>query len=291
MADPKGVGAFRIWTANAKGEFVSTQPKSSDERPAPDPAHDAAVDIYIAPTGQPTDDQSRLYDETNTVLEVVKRLYLEDGSRPNKAKFRAYYVRIFRLSQVGLEGTDPSPKQARSTLDALKASLLDDEGTHIKTRNLAALGETALGLSLPLAVLYFVLMISGPGDIDRLLAKLQVSRIGLANVLLLWMGCFTGVVLSYGVRTINLSLTDLVNPGPDRLSPGMRLVFIGTLTMFFGLLFIKGIVEIKLGGYSTAHIDSDPALAFIVGTLFGLSEAALPGLAGKQAEVFKKALS
>ncbi len=294
-ADPdkeanKPLGAFRLWTADDNGNFVSTTPKGADEKAAPDPAADAAVDIYAAPTGQPTDDQSKLYDDVTSVLDVVRRLYLDTGSRPNKAKFRAYYVRLFRLAQVGLEGTDPSPKQAKGALESLKASLLDDEGLNIKTRNLSALGETALMLSLPLAVVYFVLLVVGPGEWDKLLGALQISRVAMANVMLLWIGCFLGVCLSYGVRTNTLSLADLVNPGPDRLSPGMRLLFIGALTMFFGMLFMKKIVELKIGTYSTADIGNDPALAFIVGTLFGLSEAVLPGLAGKRAESFFKGL-
>jgi hypothetical protein len=294
VADPdkeprKPLGAFRIWTVDDNGIWVST-PKKADEKVAPDPAADAAVEIYFSPTGHPTDDQSRLYDDVTSVLDVVRRLYLDTGSRPNKAKFRAYYVRIFRLAQVGLEGTDPSPKQAKGALEALKGSLLDDEGLNIKTRNLSALGETALMLSLPLASVYFVLLVVGHGELERLLASLQISRVAMANVMLLWIGCFVGVCLSYGVRTSTLTLVDLVNPGPDRLSPGMRLLFIGALTMFFGMLFMKKIVEVKIGGYSTSDIGTDPAMAFIVGTLFGLGEAVLPGLAGKRAESFFKGL-
>ncbi|MEX8520223.1 MAG: hypothetical protein AB3X44_17060 [Leptothrix sp. (in: b-proteobacteria)] len=286
----KALGAFKIWTADDNGNFVSTVPKSADQKPAPDPAADAAVDIYMSPTGQPTDDQSKLYDDVNSVLDVVKRLYLPAGTRPNKAKFRAYYVRIFRLSQVGLEGKDPSPKQSKGALESLKASLLDDEGLNIKTKNLSALGETALMLSLPLAIVYFVLLVAGTGDIDKLLKALQISRTAMANMMLLWIGCFTGVCMSYGIRTNTFTMADLVTPGPDRLSPGMRLLFIGTLTMFFGLLFMKKIVEIKIGSYSSADIEIDPSLAFIVGTLFGLGEAVLPGLAGKRADNFFKGL-
>ena len=286
----KALGAFKIWTADDKGEFVSTAPKTADQKPAPDPASDAAVEIYMSPTGQPTDDQSKLYDDVNGVLNVVRRLYMPEGTRPNKAKFRAYYVRIFRLAQVGLESKDPSPKQSMGALESLKVSLLDDEGLHIKTKNLSALGETALMLSLPLAIIYFVLLVAGPGDIDELLKTLQVSRVAMANLMLLWIGCFTGVCLSYGIRTNTFTLADLVTPGPDRLSPGMRLLFIGTLTMFFGLLFMKKIVEVKVGSYSSADIGSDPSLAFIVGTLFGLGEAVLPGLVGKRADSFFKGM-
>ena len=294
VADPdkepkKALGAFKIWTVDDNGNWVN-KPKKVDERASPDPAADAAVEIYFSPTGHPTDDQSKLYDDVTSVLDVVRRLYLDTGSRPNKAKFRAYYVRIFRLAQVGLEGTDPSPKQAKGALEALKGSLLDDEGLNVKTRNLSALGETALMLSLPLASVYFVLLVVGHGELEGLLTSLQISRVAMANVMLLWIGCFVGVCLSYGVRTSTLTLADLVNPGPDRLSPGMRLLFIGALTMFFGMLFMKKIVEVKIGDYSTSDIGTDPAIAFIVGTLFGLGEAVLPGLAGKRAESFFKGL-
>jgi hypothetical protein len=259
-------------------------------KPTPDPAAAKAVDIYMSPTGRASDDQAKLYDDVNAVLDVVRRLYLPEGTRPNATKFRTYYVRIFRLAQVGLEGTDPSPKQSKGALEALKGSLLDDEGLIVKTKNLSALGWTAWKYSWPLLLVYGFLRLIGPGTVDAFLDTLQISRVAAANVTLLWIGCFVGVCLSYGVRTSTLTLTDLVTPGPDRLSPSLRLLFIGTLTMFFGLLFMMKIVELKIGEYSTASIGKDPSVAFIVGILFGLSESVLPGLAGKRAESFLKGL-
>jgi hypothetical protein len=283
-------GAFRVWTVDDNGNWISTEKKSDADKPLPDPASEKAVDIYFAPVGVPPDDQSKLYDDITYVLDVVRRLYLPDGTRPNKQKFRAYFVRIFRLTQVGLQGDDASPKQAKSALDSIKASLLDDEGLRIKTRNLSALAEMAMTLSIPLLVVYFVLCVTGKGDIDRLFEALKLSRATTANFMLLWVGCFVGVCLSYGIRTATLSLADLVSAGPDRLPPGTRLLFIGTLTMLFGLLFCYGIVEVKIGSHSSASIASDPGLAFIIGILFGLSEAKLPGLAGSRAEGFVKGL-
>lgn len=282
-------GAFRVWTCDDNGVWVSTEP-TADSSKLPDPASDKAVDIYFAPAGVPPDDQSKLYDDITYVLDVVRRLYLPDGTCPNKQKFRAYYVRIFRLTQVGLQGQDAAPKQAKSALDSIKASLLDDEGLRVKTRNLSALAEMATVLSLPCLVFYFVLCVIGSGEIEKLLGELGLSRVATANFMLLWVGCLVGVCLSYGVRTATLSLADLVSSGPDRLPPGTRLVFIGTLTMLFGLLFCYGIVEVKIGGYSSANIATDPGLAFIVGALFGLSEAKLPGLAGGRADSFAKGL-
>lgn len=288
----KPLGAFKLWTVDDNGVFVSAKPNlnGATVRPTPDPAAAEAVDIYMSPTGRASDDQAKLYDDVNAVLDVVRRLYLPDGTRPNASKFRTYYVRIFRLAQVGLEGTDPSPKQSKGALESLKASLLDDEGLNVKTKNLSALGWTAWRYSWPMLLVYGFLRLVGPGKVDALLNTLQISRVAAANLILLWIGCFVGVCLSYGVRTSTLTLTDLVTPGPDRLSPSLRLLFIGTLTMFFGLLFMMKIVELKIGEYSTASIGNDPSLAFIVGILFGLSESVLPGLAGKRAESFLKGL-
>lgn len=284
-------GAFRLWTADQNGNPLLAPNTTATTPQVPDPSTEQAVDIYFAPLMQPPDDQAKLQEEVSYVLSVVTRLYLGDDSRANKTKFRRYYVRIFRLAQVGLEGSDPSPKQAKVALDGVKASLMDDEGLVIKTRNLTRLGETALALSLPFAIAYFVLTVVGKGDIEQLLTALQVENIkALANFMLLWIGCFTGVCLSYGVRTSTLTLGDLVSTGADRLAPGTRLLFIGTITMLFGLLFVNGIVELKIGPHSTAQIATHPALAFIVGTLFGLSESVLPGLAGKRAEALLKGL-
>ena len=288
----KPLGAFKLWTVDYNGVFVNAKADVNGVKvkPIPDPAAPEAVDIYMSPTGRASDDQAKLYDDVNAVLDVVRRLYLPEGTRPNATKFRTYYVRVFRLAQVGLEGTDPSPKQSKGALESLKGSLLDDEGLNVKTKNLSALGWTAWKFSWPLLVVYAFLRLVGQGNVDTFLNTLQISRIAAANVTLLWIGCFVGVCLSYGVRTSTLTLTDLVTPGPDRLSPSLRLLFIGTLTMFFGLLFMTKIVELKIGEYSTASIGNDPSMAFIVGILFGLSESVLPGLAGKRAEGFLKGL-
>ena len=283
-------GAFRIWTADNNGRLVHAAKPNTADPDRPDPGREDAVEIYVAPVGTPTDDQAKLNDDINYVLDVVRRLYLPDGAQPNKSKFRGYYVRLFRLAQVGLEGSDPSPKQAKSALDTIKVSLLDDEGLRVKTLNLTKLAETALMLSIPLAMLYFILLVAGKGSINDLLITLNVSRTTLANFMLLWIGCFTGVCLSYGVRTATLTLGDLVSPGPDRLPPSARLLFIGTITMIFGMLFVNGIIEVKLGGQSTANIASDPTVAFIVGAFFGIGESTLPGMAGKRAQDFLKGL-
>lgn len=260
-ADEK-VGAYTVLTATREGQHFDD----------PDPGNPEAAELYVYPhpNSRPTDDQQTLLEDVGHVLTVVQRLYLDDPLRRDATRFRRYYVRIFRLAQVGLEGGDPVPKTALSELKTLKDSLIEDEGFGVKTRNISKLGETALMLSLPLAIAYFVLLVAGKGDIDKMLTTLRIDRTVLANFLILWIGCFTGVCLSYGIRTTTLTLTDLISPSPDRLPPSTRLLFIGTLTMLFGLLFTSGIVELKLGSYSTAQIATDPTIAFIVGTFFGL---------------------
>lgn len=279
--------AFKIWTADADGEFV-TKEEPDTKRKVPDPASSKSVDIYMAVTGTPSESQAKLFDEMGYALDVVRRIYLTNS--PNEAKFRDYFVRLFRLAQVGLEGPDSASKQARSTFEAIKTSILDDEGGRIKTRNFVALGEAALLIGIVLGVLYFVLQISAQSPLERLLETLQFRRVALANFLILLCGCLLGVCLSYGVRTSTMTLSDLVSSGADRLPPTHRLLFIGALTGLFGLLFTSGIVELKVGSLSTAEIASNPGLAFIVGAFFGLGESALPGLAGKRAETFLKGL-
>jgi hypothetical protein len=116
-----------------------------------------------------------------------------------------------------------------------------------------------------------------------LLQKLDVNGQEFASFMLLWIGCFVGVVLSYGSRTTKMTLEDLVVPDSDYLLPVTRHLFAGTLTMIFGILISLGVFEVTLAGVSSKDMMSNPMIAFLIGTFFGVSELLLPGEVAKRA--------
>ena len=104
--------------------------------------------------------------------------------------------------------------------------------------------------------------------------------------ILLWIGCFLGVWLSYGIRTTTFSLSDLTLTDSDRLLPGMRLLFAGFLTMLLGIVFVLPLVEVKIATFSITDVASYPMLAFLVGSFCGISELLLPTAVAKRASDF-----
>jgi hypothetical protein len=135
-------------------------------------------------------------------------------------------------------------------------------------------------------LLYVLLHLLPDSLLGPWLKDLDIDTHLLSCFLLLWIGCFAGVWLSYGIRKTTFSLADLTRSDDDRLEPQIRLVFAGLLTMLIGMLFALGLVELSVGSVSLTDITTSPLLAFLVGAFCGISELALPVSLGKQATRF-----
>lgn len=204
-----------------------------------------------------------------------------------KPQFRSYYARLFRLAQLGLEGDSVSPEIARSALLAVADNLIEDEAGRVKNEHLRLLGKTALVLSMPFVLLYLVLGFIPPDSwAAKALLSVGIQRAVLASFMILWVGCFLGVWLSYGIRTSVPTLADLTTTDVDRLLPAIRLLFAGSLTMILGIMFLLGVIRISLGTYSITDFATNPTLAFLVGYLCGISELLLPATIAKRANDF-----
>ncbi len=274
-------GAYRIWPQDAHfhniGDPLGHQPAN--------PTDERAVEIFfgvVDPQREIPPNQATLQADLEKTLRVVSKVYRE--TKPERPeRFRLYYVRLFNLAQLGLED-HASPDAARAALGALTGDLIDDEAGRVKNGHLRALGGRALAFGAVPALAYFALSMGSetPGFVaffDRLGASIGWLR----AFALLWVGCFLGVWLSYGIRTTTFTLSDLVTTDADRLQPGLRLLFAGALTMIVGMLCAMGVVEIKLGDYALTRIATSPMLAFVIGALCGISELTLPNSIGKRA--------
>ncbi len=230
--------------------------------------------------------QSDLKQNVESALHALTRLFL-NPTNPRETVFRPYYVELLRLAQLGLAGPTASPEIAQRALDGMIAELIDNEGGTVKNGRMKSLAITASLLSVPYLAGYIGLRLTPPaGTLNDLLKTVGVDRIVLSCFLLVWVGFFCGVVLSYGARTTVMTLSDLVNTDTDRWLPHIRLLFAGTFTMLFAIFLYLGVVEVKLAGsISSVDIGNRALLAFTIGALCGLSNLALPG------EVTKKAAS
>lgn len=280
-------GAYWVWVTNASGQPIGLPTKDNKDA-QPDPGRADAVDIFfgvLASPDPPPKDQFELQINIDKVLRTCQRLYLR--KKPEQlAKFRSYFTRLFRIAQLGLQGQNPAPLVAAFELNSITSDLLDDEAAAIKTGYMVTLGRYALMYSIPMLSLYALLRLLPESVLVSALTALHVNVELFACFLLLWVGCFLGVWLSYGIRKSKFSLVDLTTGDDDRLAPHIRLLFAGMLTMLIGILFALGLVQLSIGSVSVTDITQSPMLAFIVGAFCGISELALPASLGKRATTF-----
>lgn len=287
-------GAFRIWPTNKVGESIGDPAKDS-----PNPFDPNAVDFYIgvvaptpppspapgspagpapAPAAPPPKDQMDLVSDIETVSRALRILY-----KPEDTRFRMYYVRLFSLGQLGLEGANAYTDVAKGALATVTAELIDDEAGRVKNDHLKKLGAYAAGFIAAFGALYWLMSCLPP---KALLACLRIDPEVMANFMLLWMGAMLGVWLSYAIRTTTFTLRDLLITDNDRLVPFIRLTYAGSLSMILGLLLVTGIANVSVGGISFRDIATRPTLAFLVGVFCGIAELTLPTAVAKRASDF-----
>lgn len=258
---------------------------NTERDPALTPQDDEAVDIYFGmnpDVTSPPQDQLDLKRDIERVLFAVKKRFITH-EKPTP-KFRPYYVQLIDLARLGLRGPTAMPEIASRALQNLTAELIDTEGGAVKNGHLGRLALTGLLLAAPCLILY-VLACLAPNYIQvmPLLARLWLDPRQFSCFMMLWIGCFTGVTLSYGARTTKMTVEDLIVTDADYLSPLTRHLFAGALTMILGLLLGYGVIEIKLASISSRELLHDPTVAFLVGALCGISELLLPGAVSRQA--------
>ena len=274
---PQGI-CLAVYPCDQNGT-VSTPPLEASDPQAVDISFH--IDTSVA---TPPQDQLQLKRDVEYMLRGLDRLFLKPGAL-RETDFRPYYVQLVKLAQLGLAGPNVAPDIARRALDGLTSELIDNEGTRVKNANLLALARWAAIFSGPCLVVYALLRLGGTGPwIGGVFKQLHIDPQMLSCFMLLWLGCFLGVVLSYGVRTTTLTLTDVAMGEADKLLPQSRLLFAGALTMIVGILLVLQVIELKIGAaVSSADLAAYPMLAFVIGSFCGLSELALPGAVARKA--------
>lgn len=228
---------------------------------------------------------------------AIREIYLE-GPEPNDSKFKDRFIAVFGLSQLILEGhvteieTDGKREKhvgkslplevAKKEIELLHQDLIDDEAFRVKNKNLATLTYEALKLSPFFLVAYVVLRMLVPTE-AMLWDQLAIQPLTASNFMLLWVGVFLGVCLSYAIRTQQFTLTDLTRPSADYFSPRNRLLLAGALVTLLAYLSMVGLGDIKIGEISLQGIASNPMVALTAGAILGLFEYKLTGLVAGRA--------
>lgn len=225
---------------------------------------------------EPPKEQLELKQNVQSALSAIQRLYPSPADERN---FRRYFVQIAGAAQVGLVGNPAYPDVGKQALASTVAELIDQEGERIKHKHLRDLAVKSWQLSVPLVAVYvFTRLMDFPNSWLRdLFERLYLLPLAVSCFAVMLIGCFLGVILSYAARTTTLSLSDLVTPDTDRLRPIVRLLVSATWAVIFGYFLTLKVVVFQVGSLSTEVFGSQPALAFLLGAIFGLSNLTLPG--------------
>tara|TARA_R110001606_G_scaffold74168_1_gene171744 strand:+ start:2630 stop:3703 length:1074 start_codon:yes stop_codon:yes gene_type:complete len=237
-------------------------------------------------TGAP-DAQLVLRSNIDRTLSALKSIYALDNSSvqrytENRSRFDDAFYKLLSLAQLGMATKHADPYVANAALTTLKAEIVDREASRIKNDHMRKLGLWALVPALVCGILYLLYdeFIYWPDEIQHY-----------RHIFLVWIGCLAGTWVSFAARKVVLTFEDLSTLEKDRLDPPMRLIFTAMITTFFILIFTTGLINLEIGGFSSASILTSGSVALLIGALLGLSEQALPAVIMDRADNFMTVLS
>jgi hypothetical protein len=191
-----------------------------------------------------------------------------------------YFTKLAGVAEIGLQG--PHTNLAKLGLDQLRAEFTAQQAGRIKNIYVRSLGAAAVAAAAPLLLLYAFII--------------QYVRIGWwydhKAFLIAAAGAAIGTWLSFSVRRVNLSFSDLGILEEDLLDPSVRIIFVIALTLTACLLFWTGVMNIQIGDLKTdaTGFMGRGSVAMLVGVLFGISERALATAISGRATAFVRSI-
>lgn len=227
---------------------------------APRTGDDGTPDILfqVVKTGCPQE-QLDLKSAVETALTVIKHVFATDATLLNE-----YVKRLLSLSQAGLVGPEASTQVANAALLSLENEILARKAGPAKNAYMKKLGKWALGFGFAAAGIRYVADMWPFIFWDRL--------VPFSNVLFVWLGCMVGAWLSFATRKVDLKLTDLISIEDDRVEPSLRLVYVGLIAIVLTGFVTAGVVDIKIGGFSSGDIVKSGLAATVFGAICGFAE-------------------
>jgi hypothetical protein len=210
-----------------------------------------------------------------------RRQRRENDERERARRLLDQYVRkLAGIARVGLQG--PHTPLAKLALNELRAEFTAQQAGLIKNIYVRSLGAAAGVSSTSLLVLYaFIAKYVGVGWWYDHKAFLIAAA-----------GAAIGTWLSFSIRRVNLSFSDLAILEEDLLDPSVRIVFVIGLTLTACLLFWTGVMNIQIGDLKTNATEfmQKGSIAMLVGIFFGISERALATAISGRATAFVRGI-
>jgi tetratricopeptide (TPR) repeat protein len=272
----------------------------------------ADIRIEVTPHRRISDDpagqaKQSLYVALNSAITVVKTVAdrIEDrgkrrwwsflrSSRPENQTSRigrqqgmleTYLAKLEEIARLGLQ--NPHVELANAALNGFRAEFVTREAGRIKNAYLRSLGRAALVGAAIFFVLYIVVLVFCDPDKFIYTHKAFLLAAGSSAI---------GTWLSFSIRRVTLGFDDLAVLEEDRLDPGLRVIFVITLTMVVLLLFWTGAMNIEIGNLKTGDLSNPRselpiwAIALLVGSFCGISERALTTAISGRAVAFIRSL-
>jgi hypothetical protein len=286
--------------ADKAGKRLNTDPNKAAV-PTEPRARQLLFDIHIPVDGEPpTPVELALIREISCVEHALRELYPDD-SPEHEARFRPFFVRLFYIAQLALEGDVVSSAEgtiqsrggrlsdaaAKAEVKAIAEDLIEDEAPRVKSRHLREHATRAGVLGVPALLAYVLFALTAAQDSSHpfvvLLHRLHVVPSVAANFMLLWFGTMVGVCLSYAFRTTEFAVADLTRTGSDHLPPSMRLAITGALAVLLALFALAGLGDVEIGSTRLSALAENPMLALVVGAILGIGEQKLAGTVATKA--------
>ena len=176
-----------------------------------------------------------------SVLAERQRSWFGAGGRGRSAinvnKLDEYLTALAGIARVGLMNLDKTQTPfAELALTGLKDEFVAREAGVVKNAYIQKLGVAA--------ILALIACIIGYGILGR--ASIPDGYAAFRNFFLLWAGAAVGTWLSFSIRRVILTFSDLAVLEEDRINPGFRILFMLALTTVIGLLFWTDMVTIQI---------------------------------------------
>ena len=220
----------------------------------PNEEFDIKFEINPKYSGDIPQDQQELYEQIESTCNAIKALENTDVDTKHK-----YFNKLLSLSQGGLVSDNAQPLVAKRALEQLKNEIVLVEGKRIKNLYMKILGEDIL-------VNLFLL---SPMLVCYLLPKLK----SIACAYMAIMGALVGMWVSFGARKFEITFDDLTSLEKDKMTPFIRIIYIGVVTLIFMLLLAAGVLNIRIGSIETTTVFTDMNTAVVIGLICGLVES------------------
>ena len=232
------------------------------------------VEFQPVPNAKIPADVAALQIEIERTLTTIDMLFPETGKKDtNRQKFDRYFAKIAGIAIAGV-GQDQT-LFGNLALQALQAEIVLRESGRVKNSYVRRLGYWSAGLVAGFTIAY-ILARNGVGP-----AWLLPKR----EFLTLLIGSFIGSWLSFSIRKVVLSFSELSVLENDQLDPPIRLIFVAGLTLVVGLIFSTQFAEITVGNFHTTFLGSG-TYAILIGLFCGIGEQTLATTVGAEATDF-----